>query len=412
MSDNNYTLTKVLVGTLKWSGKQSFIFFILSLLMIGGTITAANPVMDDYNVQANKETVLTEKWMDNNPTQIGITVFDNTAKVTVTIYKVDGSDLEIVFQMTGHEFLEERTFASGNYRFVATSDRDTSLLFGQSQVNHGALALIAIFLTIFAIAQGVFWCVFPFAIFILIVNALTGSDASKEYQVSKKQQNQWQTDMKTSTKVYRREPAMKRAVKPFFSSNTILNKLTNQEWGWLTLAFFFFIMMFVEPNGPFFVFTVIIAVSVFYAVTEREKMKDRLVVLLNHYPETSVDFLSQQMGKKSKDVIKVLQIMILDEAYPIQLNLNNYRVSKVGDLSQVDAPIQTPVQTVHQQSTPQPVQNISAQEYTYEPETKEEVAEVPAKPVVEEKSEGIYCTGCGENLISKVAYCYNCGQRI
>ncbi len=409
MTNNNYTLTRVLVGGLKWSGKQSFIFFVLTLLVIGGTISASDPVVDDHYLTQNKSTIVAEKYLTDEPVQIGVSTFDAKVNVELIIYRlqfktVDDNEtilsdrrssgaeevLTQIFRMNGPEFLEERVFEEGTYRFVVTADENVQILFGEAQVNHGAAILTVILLLIFTFSFTIFWTIFPFAIAVLIINAMKPAPAYK-------------VGMDTKTK--KKDPFMKSLSRPIFEENTYFSKLTNAEWAWLGVALFFFIMFFVEPEGPFFFLTVIIGIGVFYGVTEREKMKDRILILLEHYPETSVEFLAKQLGKKKKkDVIKVLQIMILDDAYPIQLNLSNNKVIKVGEF-QSSTPIRTEV----------PVQAVNHTVQVKAP-VKETVVEKKVeekKPLVEQiEDEAKFCNACGEHLVASVSYCYACGQKI
>ncbi|MCY3410892.1 MAG: hypothetical protein INQ03_04560 [Candidatus Heimdallarchaeota archaeon] len=453
MSNNNNTLTSVLVGGMKGTFKATFILFIIGMLVVGSTVSAAEPQMDVYNLSANtKKSLGTFEVDSNEPVQIGLALVDGVGDLNFWLYHVtykvvDGEDtiyydskvngaeevLDLIYSVHDqHEFFDELNLDDGTYKSVVQAERDVQVMFGISQLNHGAVFLSAILIALFGVSMALFWTIFPFAMMVLFINAISGNEPTPSRTRSQRVQS--------------KEPFAKRAAKPFMegNSNSVFHKLTNKDWGWLGLAVIMFFLSFVTPEGPFFFFTVITVVAVFYGMTEREKLKDRIVVLLRHYPETSVEFLKTQLGKKKdKDIIDVLQMMILDEALPIQLNLQNNMVKLVGKIPEtynssnrrghihqpiafrpVAQPTPQPVaQAVAQPQvtqTPaqvQPTNNINirveqppTQTTQPRPLTEQVEKQEPAKK--EEAPLKNFCTGCGTELIAKVAYCYACGQKV
>lgn len=434
MTSNN-TLTSVLVGGLKWSGKSSFMFFVLSALIIGGSISYADPEVNYYTIDGGTTNLLVEKYLDEDNTQFGIDV-DYGSEVTLNVFRVTyltinaenqtySSDtkssgaveeLEEVFTITASDFYRDISLQPGTYRFLISSDTDTGFMFGLAEFNMGAVAIAVVFVILFSITISIFFTILPFAFFILILNALSGGPKTKHVYVTetKRSAPASKPSPARSAKATRRDARRDARVHltvPFaapFVLPKFTDKFTNQDWTGLAFALFFFIMFFVEPNGPFFVFFVLIIIGTLYNVQERERMKTRIITLLTHYPETNVDFLKMQLGKKkTRDVLKVLQLMILDDGQPIQLNLNNNTVRVVGELIQDETPV-APVAPVSTPSpaaapvAPQPVVQTPV-----EPVAPAPVEEVPAKKTNAEN----YCTGCGEILVQKVKYCYACGQK-
>jgi hypothetical protein len=293
---------------------------------------------------------------------------------------------------------------------------------------HGLIALSAVFVTIFSVVFSIFNTVWPFALMVLIINAITGPIPSKSrFRHYKRAPVAPQAPVAPVAPVAPAavkppvEPALPRPVKVRRASrSSLFDGFTNNDWGALMIGAFFIFIFFVNPNGPFFFIAIVIIIGTIYNVNERERNRNRLLVLLTHYPVTSVDFLTEQIysnrGKnsnhgKKKRIIKVLQFMILDEGLPIQLDLATNMVKVIGKL-----PTSNLDDAIHA-TTPSSFQEPDAPVAPVAPvkpvpvETVAPVAPVAPTKAPEPVDEGYFCSGCGEKLVGKTRYCYYCGQK-
>ena len=195
---NNTSLTRVLVGVTKWSGKASFTFFILSALIIAGTVSLGGPVVNYYSLAADQSMGF-DYAVENDNIQFGVAV-DNGDSVTLELFRVqylhimsdnetvlsddkisddDVLSLDLIFTMKAHEFFRDLSLDEGDYRFVISTTSATDFTFGVGQFMHGLIALSAVFITIFSVVFSLFNTVWPFAIMVLVINALTGSVPKK-----------------------------------------------------------------------------------------------------------------------------------------------------------------------------------------------------------------------------------------
>lgn len=437
---NNTSLTRVLVGLTKWSGKSSFTFFVLTALIIAGTVSLGGPVVNYYSVAAD-QTMGFDYALENDNIQFGIVV-DNGDSVTLELFRVqylhimdnnetvlsdyqisdaDAQSLDLVFTMTAHEFFRDLQLDEGDYRFVISTSSATDFTFGVGQFMHGLIALSAVFITIFSVVFAIFNTVWPFALMVLIINAITGSIPSKSrFRHYKRAPAAHQAPVAPAAVQPPAEQVLPRPVKVRRTSgSSLFDGFTNNDWGALMIGAFFIFIFFVNPDGPFFFIAIVIIIGAIYNVNERERNRNRLLVLLAHYPVTSVDFLTEQIyttranssnhGKK-KRIIKVLQFMILDEGLPIQLDLATNMVKVIGKLptSNLDDAIQSTAPSVTVQEPVAPVAPVAPVEPVAPAKPVEPVA--PAK-APEPEEDGYFCSGCGEKLVGKTKYCYYCGQK-
>ncbi len=447
MSNNNTSLTRVLVGATKWSGKASFTFFILTALIIAGTVSLGGPVVNYYSLAADQSMGFNYA-LENDNIQFGVAV-DNGDSVTLELFRVqylhimndnetvlsdykisdaDVQTLDLIFTMTAYEFFRDLQLDEGDYRFVISTTSATDFTFGVGQFMHGLIALSAVFITIFSVVFSIFSTIWPFALTVLIINALTGSVPTKRpVRHYRRAPAAPQAPVAPAVVQPPTEQVLPRPVKVRRTSGTsLLDGFTNNDWGAIMVGAFFIFIFFVNPEGPFFFIALVIIIATIYNVNERERNRNRLLVLLTHYPHTSIDFLTEQIysnrGRsnhgKRKRIVKVLQYMILDEGLPIQLDLATNMVKVIGKLPTSNledavvsttpparpAPAQAPVTPVAPVAPVAPVKPVPV-------EPVAPVAPVEPAKAPEPVDEGYFCSGCGEKLVGKTRYCYYCGQK-
>ncbi|MHA2253210.1 MAG: hypothetical protein ACXAD7_22805 [Candidatus Kariarchaeaceae archaeon] len=396
MSNQELSITKVLVDVVKWSGKLGFLFFIISAIMVSITINDANPSLNWYEMQAGETATVQYIHMDaSDNAQVGFAVEsdeepENRNLITVRIIR--SSDSSVVWSITAKEHFQNIYLSSGDYRVEVTVFEDTQFIMLSGAFSEGLVGLTAIFVALFAIMMGIFWTVLPFAIAALIIRSISKSSKPTAYPPPRGAPH---TDQEP-VKVMRARAPKRRPI--VIHPDSYFSKMTRNDWVVAGLAIIFFLLFIVEFETVGLVFAVFLGAVVFYNVTEREKTKQRILVLLRHYPETNIEFLSVQLDKKKKDVVKTLQIMILDDGQPIRLNLMQGSVTVVGEIDEKQYTLPSTRGQV------EPVTPFPA--VTKKVETREEVV-VPSR----EPEPTTHCTGCGEPLVSEVTYCYSCGQK-
>ncbi len=390
-SNDDLSLTRVLVNVSKWSGKLGFYFFMISAILVAITISDANPSINYYHLNAG-DTIITQSihmsGSDNAQIFFGVDSPDEEHHTVglITVSLIDENN-DVVWLHTSNDFFKNIWLPSGDYHIEVTADQDTDFFMGSGVFDPGLVAISAIFVVMFAILMAIFWTVLPFTVAALIIKALDKKPPVAEPQVSSKIRPITIKKAKSKKKPIVIHP------------DSWFSKLTRNDWILLGLGVFFFFLFVAEPDGVLLFFAVMFSAIAFYLVTEREKTKQRILVLLSHYPETTVEFLALQLDKKSKDVIKTLKMMILDEAQLIRLDLITDKVTVVGELVQ---PIQ-PKRVVSPEVTRQTIEPIT----TVVPESSVKQSTVQVEPIRPVS----HCTGCGEPLVGEVKYCYSCGQR-
>lgn len=418
-TSNDITLTKALYGITKTTAKVSFLFFIITAILVSVTINAADPNINTYTLHHQEENYLYGFQVSDGDSeiQIGYGIINNDQIVDYIEFKVqkvspDGIQVtEIVIFSRSQEFFRQLTLEPGSYKVFATayfienagSTQDVEIASGYGSFNLILVGLSILAIVIASISMGIFFAVLPFTIFMLILNSVNKSSQPKYVKPTKRtEQPQTETSAQTSQPVY--SPATKPKATPFnFDPESFAAKLTTKDWAWLVIALISFIGFLFDPDTPFLFFSIIITVVIIYSVSEREKTKLRMLNLLNTYNHTSVDFLKVQLDKKIKYVIKVLQYMILDDAMPIRLDMDTLDVTVVGSLTPYLP--QREYETQSYKDSPNYPEPSNHDVVSRDESTTIQVL-VPDESQIE-----MHCTVCGEGLIGKPKYCYICGQK-
>lgn len=441
MADNdNNSLTKVLVDISKWSGKTSFGFFVVALITTMILISIAEPTVTHYVATGEDQTVSSFTLDNNDDVQLFFATDNGETRMNYTLIKItylgsdnierdfrqSSADIEVsttIFSVRDSATLRQESLAAGSYKIVVSAEEDVGYTIGVAQFELALVALAAVFWVIFSIAVSIFFTILPFTIFVLILNAVSGSSTPRTPPQSP--QTQYAVQQQRSAN-FTAAPQSKPMRTSSYIKGTPFEALTKNDWIGVIAAVIFFIAFLAEPSGPFGFIALIIAAIIFYSVTEREKNKDRIQVLLQRYNQTSIKFLADQLDKKEDYVIEVLRLMILDDGLPIRMDLINGSVTKIGEFPELnlrygsDAPGPI-VQDQSKQQTPTP-QAPTSQEQIVEQHVEEadEAPETPVEPdfgKVEKTKQGevrdyaSYCSSCGEGLLKETKYCYSCGAR-
>ncbi|MHA2170913.1 MAG: hypothetical protein ACXAB7_13540 [Candidatus Kariarchaeaceae archaeon] len=327
---------------------------------------------------------------DNAQFFFAVDSVEGSTRDFINVQLIRSSTNEIVISITGVEAFRNIYLTKGDYRIEVNTNYDqVSFVMGSGKFDAGLVTFTAVILIIFAVLMAIFWTVLPFTILSLVINSINN-------QGKKPLQKTAPTKTQTAQPVTVQKAKVTKPI--IIHPDSWFSKLVRKDWILLAVATFFFFFLFVIESEGFGLFASIVLVAiVFYSVSEREKTKHRILVLLNHYPETTVEFLAVQLDKKKKDVISTLQIMILDDAQPIRLNLVNDTVTVVGELTI------EPVVTSEKDYIVTPKELVPTLATTGTVQVQDEVMSEP---------EAIYhCTGCGERLLDRVKYCYSCGQK-
>ncbi|MCE7735840.1 MAG: hypothetical protein GPJ54_13245 [Candidatus Heimdallarchaeota archaeon] len=420
-TSNDITLTKALYGITKTTAKISFVFFILTAILISVTLNAGNPNINTYTLHDQEENFLYGFQISDGDSeiQIGYVVINNDWIVDYIEFRVekvspDGLQVsENVIFSRSQDFFRQLSLDPGSYRVFATayfvenaeSAQDVEIASGHGSFNLVLVGLSVLAIVIASVSMGIFFAVLPFTIFMLIFNSINNSSKPRYVKPTKrKEHSEIEASTQTSQPVY--SSPSKPKVTPFnFDPESFAAKLTTKDWAWLAIALIAFIGFLFEPDSPFLFFALIIPVVIIYSVSEREKTKLRMLNLLNTYNHTSVDFLKVQLDKKIKYVIKVLQYMILDDAMPIRLDMETLDVTVVGSLTPF-LPQKEFARTTssHQSSS----NNI---EQSTQGVVSNEVNPIVQVLIPDDSQIEMHCTACGEGLIGKPKYCYICGQK-
>jgi len=186
-------------------------------------------------------------------------------------------------------------------------------------------------------------------------------------------------------------------------STSFFSKLTKGEIVWGVIALLAFFGSLGDGGAP--VFSAVVVFIIIWSVSQREQSKRRIYNLLPQYPSTTLAFLSKQLDKDEKHVIKVLKIMILDEGAPIRLDLTNNTVTKVGkfygepvERQATETPSPSARQSTASESAPQS-QQVEFQAFT--PAASSKPVSVPMTD----------CLQCGSHLPVSAKFCHVCGVR-
>jgi len=463
MSDS---FTKSLGSAVKWTGKYSLLFLIIALIMTAVTISFADPSFNDYYVQPNKPATIRFEVQESNKYLININTHDFSNQVRLELQQltfVSSSNETSNFQQhPDDQVIRSSIFAGdistiskifdlnkGTYEIVISSaTEDIGVFGGYAKFNIQLLAFNAILFLIFAIFFVSFNLIWPFWIVSLAVNLATPSsgeefnpdlaqatprrdqqvERSREVQSNEPQETSQESPQnievqppighyQTSSDRVKRGSSLGR-----IHREGIIGKITQRDWALLAVALVFFVIYLTNPfsNGFLFFLALIIATYVGYSVIEREKLKDRLSILLKTYPKASIAFLAEQLDKDEDQIIGALRLMILDEGFPIRLDLVNRRVSKVGLFHDE-------VDEEELRTTGTPTQPITTERPAEETTQQRGESAVDTDNIIEEQEEtdnriirgqqGLinepwaYCQACGEGLKKKVKYCYVCGAR-
>jgi hypothetical protein len=394
MAKQDLSLTKILVDVTKWSGKLGFLFFIISAIFIGINVNNSDMSLNQYTVNQGQPLITQYIHMesdDNAQFFFAVDSAEGSTRDAITVHLVRSSTNEDVVIITGVEAFRNLYLTKGDYRIeVTTNFEQVSFVMGSGKFEAGLVTFTAVILIIFGVLMAIFWTVLPFTILSLVINSIN-KQGKRPIPKNGPAKTEYSTQRVTVQKAKTTKPII---IQP----DSWFSKLLRKDWILLGVATFFFFFLFVIESEGFGLFASIVLVAiVFYSVSEREKTKHRILVLLNHYPETTVEFLAVQLDKKKKDVISTLQIMILDDAQPIRLNLVNDTVTVVGELSV------EPVVTPKEDYIATPKELVPTLATTQAVQVQDEAISEP---------HGIYhCTGCGERLLDQVKYCYTCGQK-
>lgn len=420
-TSNDATLTKALYGITKTTAKVSFVFFIITAILLSVTINAADPNINTYSLHDQEENFLYGFQISDSDTevQIGYAIINNEQIVDYIEFEVqkvspDGIQVaETVIFSRSHEFFRQLTLEPGSYKIFATayfvenagSSQDVEIASGYGNFNLILVGLSILAIVIASISMGIFFAVLPFTIFLLILNSVNSSSKPKHVKsVKRREYIEAESSTQTSQPVY--SPPTKPKTAPFnFDPESFAAKLTTKDWAWLAIALISFIGFLFEPDSPFLFFAIGITVVIIYSVSEREKTKLRMLNLLNTYNHTSVDFLKGQLDKKIKYVIKVLQYMILDDAMPIRLDMDTLDVTVVGSLSPYLPQREFETQGPTYRDSPKYPEPSNQTNVSNDASTQVQVV-IPDESQIE-----MHCTACGEGLIGKPKYCYICGQK-
>lgn len=405
MSKEEQSLTRILINVTKWSGKLGFYFFMISAILVAITISDADPSISYYDLNAGQQKTVQYIHLDSRDNaQIffsintdemdhSVTLGDVTPK-KITVSLIDQSSEEVKWSVTASEYFKTINLGPGDYRIVVSATEDnTRFVMGSGSFNPGLVGITTVFIAMFGVLMAIFWTVLPFTIAALIIRSINNQKQPILPNAPSQKVAPQKINLQTPATVTKRSVTIH--PESFFS------KLTRNDWILVGIAVLFFFIFIVERDAGFFVVTIIFSSIVFYLVTEREKTKRRILVLLNHYPTTTIEFLSQQLGKKTKEVVNILQIMILDDAQQITLDPANNTVKVIGDLDmpkEVYPTASSVTQKVTPQTTQKPVEVKQAPTTTKQ--VKNEMGNVIS-----------HCTGCGEPLVGSVKYCYSCGQK-
>ncbi len=431
-NSNEITLTRALYGLTKNTAKIALIFLLISAILISITYNDADPSFNTHTLDNNTTRVLYSFHVSDGDSKLHIGYFvaedtDLIDYIDFRIQQISGDLFEDVIISLSTQYYRDLNLDSGDYRVVATlklksyADLSTriDIVSGYGNVNLVLAALSILTLVIGAISMGLFFAVLPFTVFVLILNGFRKPKSqyqpeqrrSKTHRtsVSPSQINEEQTPILQPQPIQSEsEPVYRQGYsKPYrFDPNSFTSKLTAKDWTWLIIALISFIGFIFAPDTPLIAFSIIITGVVIYSVSEREKTKYRILVLLKNNPETSVAFLSRQLGKKDKYVTKILQIMILDEAMPIVMNLYTKHVKVIGPLD----PYIEDNQRIYQPLTPTRVDegqiHVQEPEHSYTTQQTE-----PSAIALQNEEITTHCTACGEGLIGNPKYCYICGQK-
>lgn len=459
MSRNkDYTITNILVDITKWSGKASFFLFIIGLLLGLIAVNLASPQFNQYET-TSQDTAFQWFSIDSNQEVQIILVTENGDSVQLRLEKIeyvspdseevydfretvnDTITYDVVFSETDREIGKNQMLSRGEYRLVVNGVNNTSgidFYLGNAHFDLGLVLAFAAVMATFGLAFGIFATILPFTCIALVVSAIMRMD-NQEYDKQVYQKNTTtestrtrDSPSQTSQQTVRPEPSSRSNVytRSGFIEDTPLKHLTRNDWIAVTVAGFFLLFFLAEPDGPFLFIGMIIIFIVGYSVTEREKLKNRLTVILQLYPETNLSFLSSQLDKDEDEIIKVLRIMILDEGYPINMNLIEKTVRKIGPFPE-EAP-KIPTRDYYQQAsyetTPETAPGTADQDTSSTESTEDQTAEEDKEEdtttdthddaeqtvsgaVGEITEPALYCSACGEPLKKDVKYCYVCGAR-
>ncbi|OLS25810.1 MAG: hypothetical protein HeimC2_17450 [Candidatus Heimdallarchaeota archaeon LC_2] len=421
-NSDEITLTRALYGLTKNTAKLAFIFLIISAILISITYNDADPSFSTHTLVNNEEKLLYSFHVSEGDSELHLGYFtaDDLTAVDYIDFRIQMKVVgesqviyeDIIFSQST-QYYQDLSLESGDYQVVATlhlkstADPNTriDIVSGYGNLNLVLAALSILALVIGSISLGLFFALLPFTIFVLILNGINKPKAKKQSYSETIEPRVSHSINQSQTKDI--EPVTQQEFsRPYrFEPNSFASKLTAKDWTWLIIALLSFIGFIFSPDSPFLFFSIIITAVIIYSVSEREKTKYRILILLKTNKTTSVAFLSRQLGKKEKYVIKILQIMILDEGIPIVLNLSSNRVQAIGDLG----PFIKDNQRVYHPVTAQTDESEIPPQISEILEPVEQIDPIEAQPQNSEITS--HCTACGEPLIGDTKYCYICGQK-
>jgi len=192
--------------------------------------------------------------------------------------------------------------------------------------------------------------------------------------------------------------------------------MTKGEKIWAVIGIFLLISG-LGGDFPFFI-PILIFLIIAYSVANRDKMKERLVRLIRANPETTIAYLANQLDTTEDKVVMILKMMILDQGYPIRLDLTHRTVTQLGE-------IRTDYETYGHRDWQSAGPNVSQKSVRTSPvqsdatqpvERQEAEVKVKSEPVELHAAQPMSqpmssCIQCGGKLPVTAKFCHNCGVR-
>ncbi len=404
---NRYSLTNSIGSLTKWTGKTSFALIMLTVIFASITTNTANPNFNYYDLSSGSNTVLQTVNLQSGNLQFGLATEYGDA-VEFTLYKVtyihlssdnssetlssavspdDAEVLVAILTITATEFFRDLTLDAGEYRFTVYSPDNAGIYFGFGSFNYGLVTLTLSLSLIFLIVFTLFNIVWPIALALIIINTIIGEDKSSP------------------------PPSKKTSIRPEKTniSDNWYDQLTRNDWIGISFVFLFLFIAIGEPDSPFFVFAVILAIILGININERLQTKNRILNLLKLYHSVDIEYINNTLfmnKNKRKHIRNVLQYMILDLGLPIEYDLPSGRVTYIGP--NVGATSSQSLKMHNGMIIDNAPKNIKLNENI---SNTSEHDGADTLNIEEHKPNSYYCTGCGELLIKKTKYCYNCGQK-
>ena len=420
------SLTKVLIDLTKWSGKMTFFAFIIGGILLSITLSSADPTVNYSEISLGQsKTVYSFSLNQEKTIQFGFSIDDDTElnKIHFRIVKKAASianEDEDIAHIIANSYLKEFILQAGEYKIIfenpefVTGASSVSVIFGTGSFNYGLVGATILAIVVFSISSTIFWFALICTSFLLVINAVVGSVKPQRTTSAvvppRQKRDQEVTPAYVSDGIKDIQPTKS------FDLEAIFGKFQRSDWIIFSIGVLFFFGFLAEPQSPFLVFAILVFIGTIYMVTEREKTKHRIIVLLSRYRKVNMDFLVAQMDKKKKHIVSAIKIMMLDEGLPIRMDTNQNYVEVVGDLTSalrlydIKPTSGEPISTV----TSAPIDPISVQDPIAQPvvttPTKTKSASTtPAERLDNEPSH--FCSTCGELLVSSVKYCYSCGAK-